>query len=70
MRRREPANKDRFKSSMAFKALCAIFKRMIRKELNAAANKDLPKIKEHLKKQVDSLAEHSMECYTIISQHS
>lgn len=69
VRRQEPEHRDRFKSSMAFKALCAIFKRMIRKELGRRWS-DLPTIKENIKKQVDSLAEYSMQCSSIIADHS
>ena len=71
VRRQDPENKDRFKSSMAFKALCAIFKRMIRKELGRRwSSANLPTIKENIKKQVDSLAEYSMQCSSVIAEHS
>lgn len=57
----EPQDKDRLKSSMAFKALCGIFKRMIRKELGRRwSSANLPTIKANIKKQVEDLAEYSM----------
>ena len=71
-RSQEEENRRRFRSRLAFKALCAIFLKMIRKELGRRGLNlsDISQVKENIKAQTAKMAEHSQCCTSLITQHS